>query len=61
MFIVYSCDIDDHYEVLVTTPELEKKAIKEWFKRGGRDLDLYERSEHKETAVQVRSGGMRVM
>lgn len=60
MFVVYSCNVEDD-EVLVTTLDLEKEAIEEWFKEGGRDISLYERTEHRETAVQIRPGGMRLM
>ena len=50
-FIVYS----GPNEVLVTTPALEAKMLKEWFGDGvGRDLDNdWDRSEGYETALQV--------
>ncbi len=59
-FIVYQTHID-FPEVLVTTPELEQDMLKEWFGDTGRDIADYDRTEHDETAIRVRSMGMRVM
>jgi hypothetical protein len=51
MFIVYTSDS----EVIVTAKANEKKAIKEWFTEGGRDIEEYDREEVKEDAVAVSS------
>lgn len=48
-FVVYS----GNDEVLVTTKKLEKKMLKEWFDEDGRNLDLYDRTIVKETAVNI--------
>lgn len=49
MFIVYEGDD----EVLVTTPELEPEALREWFTDGGRSLDDYDRTVSKENAIRI--------
>jgi hypothetical protein len=60
-FIIYQTHID-HPEVLITTPELEKEFIKEWFGGGEfRDLGDYERTEHNETGILIRNNSLRVM
>jgi len=52
MLITYSCD----GEVLVTTPELERKTVREYFEEGGRDIHDYDREIHKDTvAVRTRA------
>ncbi len=41
-------------EVLVTTTTREAKLLKEWFKDGDRDVNLYDRVEHRgESGVSV--------
>jgi hypothetical protein len=55
LFVIYS----GPNEVLVTTPALEKKMLKEWFPTGPgrtRDVDAYQReiTHHTEVCVQVR-------
>lgn len=50
MLIVY----DSGDEVLVTTPENEAKVLQEYFDKGGRSLDDYDRTVCEEAAVQVR-------
>jgi hypothetical protein len=48
--------------VLITTPELEKEFIKEWFGGGEfRDLGDYERTEHNETGILIRNNSLKVM
>lgn len=49
-------------EVLVTTKNLERDAIKQWFTDGGRDIEEYDRKETLpgETAVGITSR-MRVL
>jgi hypothetical protein len=60
-FIVYQ-SFHDSSEVLVTTPELEKEFIKEWFGGGEfRDLGDYERTEHNETGILIRNNSLKVM
>jgi hypothetical protein len=59
-FIVYQTHID-FPEVLITTPELEQDMLNEWFNETGRNLEDYDRTEHDETAIRVRSMGIRVM
>jgi hypothetical protein len=61
-FIVYNNESSVEDEVLITTPELEKSFIEEWFFAGsGRHLDDYTISEHNETGVLIRSKGFKVM
>lgn len=38
-------------EVIVCTKETEKRAIKEWFVDGGRDINEYNRVEGQDVAV----------
>jgi hypothetical protein len=60
-FIVYQSFHDDS-EVLVTTPELEKEFIEEWFGDGNdRYLPHYDRTEHNETGIRISSNSLRVM
>jgi hypothetical protein len=60
-FIVYQTHID-YPEVLVTTPELEKEFLNEWFGDGNeRYLGDYDRTEHDETGILVRNRGLKVM
>jgi hypothetical protein len=60
-FIVYQSHWENS-EVLVTTPELEKEFIKEWFGGGEfRDLGDYERTEHNETGILIRNNSLKVM
>lgn len=41
-------------EVIITTSRREKKMLKDWFKDGDRDVDMYDRVEHKGSeAVQL--------
>lgn len=41
-------------EVLVTTTRRERGMLKEWFKDGDRDVNLYDRVEHRgESGVSV--------
>ena len=41
-------------EVIITTTTREKKMLKEWFKKADRDVNLYDRVEHKgESGVSV--------
>lgn len=49
MFVTYS----GLHEVIVTTKKDEKQAIKLYFTEGGRSLDDYDRSEHREIAIDV--------
>ncbi len=49
MLIVY----EGQDEVIVTTDELEKQTLKEWFKDGDRDLEDYDRIEIKDEAVAI--------
>lgn len=50
LFITYS----HPQEVIVTTSEMEKEMIEEYFTQGGRDLDEYDRNEVRDTAVSLR-------
>jgi len=60
-FIIYQTHID-HPEVLVTTPELEKEFIEEWFGDGDfRYLGDYDRTEHNETGILIRNNSLKVM
>jgi hypothetical protein len=60
-FIVYQTHID-YPEVLVTTPELEKEFLNEWFGDGNeRYLGDYDRTEHDETGILVCNRGLKVM
>jgi len=60
-FIVYQSHWENS-EVLVTTPELEKEFIEEWFGDGNdRYLEDYDRTEHNETGILIRNEGLRVM
>ncbi len=49
MLIIYSNDD----EVIITTASAEKKAIKEWFTEGDRDIGEYDREVRKEGSVGV--------
>ena len=49
MFVTYTSD----HEVIVTTKELEKEMLYEWFELGGRELEEYNREESKDEAVQI--------
>lgn len=43
-------------EVIITTSNREKKMLRTWFKEGDRDVNLYDRVEHKgEFGVSVES------
>jgi hypothetical protein len=60
-FIVYQSHWENS-EVLVTTPELEKEFIEEWFGDGNdRYLGDYDRTEHNETGIRISSNSLRVM
>jgi hypothetical protein len=59
-FIVYQTYYDSP-EVLVTTPELEKEFIHQWFEGTGRMIEEYDRTEHDETCIRIRNLGLRVM
>jgi len=49
-FVIYT----SRDEILVTTPELEKKMLKDWFaKNTGRSLDEYDKSGCKDNACQI--------
>jgi len=51
-FVYYSnCD-----EVIITTRKQEKKAIKEYFTEGGRDIGDFEREECPDAGLLVTSG-----
>jgi hypothetical protein len=49
LFIIYS----DGNEVIVTTPSLEKKAIKLWFKDTGRDIEDFQRIESISEGISI--------
>jgi hypothetical protein len=60
-FIVYQ-SFHDSSEVLVTTPELEKQFIEDWFYVGAdSDIEEYDRTEHDETGIRISSNSLRVM
>jgi hypothetical protein len=60
-FIVYQSYIFTP-EVLVTTPELEKEFIEEWFGDGDeRFISEYDRTEHNETGMLIRNNSLKVM
>lgn len=43
-------------EVIITTTRREKGMLKEWFKDGDRDVNVYDRVEHRRSdAVNVES------
>jgi hypothetical protein len=51
MFITYTSDD----EVIITTEGRdEEKMLREYFQKGGRDLERYEREEYFNCAVSVR-------
>ncbi len=50
MLITYS----GNDELIVTTTRREKAMLREWFKAGDRDVNMYDRVEHKnEDGVSV--------
>jgi len=61
-FIIYQ-SFRDNPEVFVTTPELEKQFIEDWFYVGAdRDIEEYDRTEHDEiTGILIRNEGLRIL
>ena len=60
-FIVYQSHWENS-EVLVTTPELEKEFVEEWFGEGSdRYFGDYDRTEHNETGIRISSNSLRLM
>lgn len=52
MFVVY---VSGGSEVLVTTPQNEPEALKEWFEDGERVVDEYDRIVSTENAIRITS------
>lgn len=51
MLITY----DGEGELLVCTSKTEKRLLKEWFKGGVRDVELYDRTKHEDGILAIQA------